>query len=133
MRFTTEFIEKVREANNIADFLAEYTQFRRSGGRLMGLCPFPGHNEKTPSFSVSEDKQVYHCFGCKRSGQIYTAVQELKGLSFQEAVEFLANKAGIMLPQDNSQDKVSQEKKSRREQLIRINAFATEFFARSFA
>ncbi len=129
MNFSQDFIDKVRDANNIVDVFSEFTQLKRSGGRLMGLCPFPSHNEKTPSFSVSEDKQVYHCFGCQRSGQIFTALKELKGLNFPEAIEYLANRAGIIMPQDNSEKvKADQENKSRREKLLKINTFATKVF-----
>ncbi len=121
MRFTPDFIERVRDASNIVDLFSEFTELKRSGGRLMGLCPFPGHNEKTPSFSVSEEKQVYHCFGCKRSGQIYTALQELKGFNFPEAVEYLANKAGIPIPAEAKSNHESTAAKSRREQLLKVN------------
>src|SRR6185312_15168732 len=111
MRFTQDFIEKVRDANNIVDVFSEYTQLKRTGPRLMGLCPFPGHNEKTPSFSVSEDKQVYYCFGCHRSGNIYKAVEELKGFSFPDGVEYLAKKAGIALPVDHQTSATEQKAK----------------------
>src|SRR6185312_10962933 len=126
MRFTQDFIEKVRDANNIVDVFSEYTPLKRTGGRLMGLCPFPGHNEKTPSFSVSEDKQVYHCFGCKRSGQIYTALEELKGFSFPESVEYLANKAGIPLPANVKGGEINPDIKVRREKSLKINRVAKE-------
>lgn len=128
MNFSQDFIDKVRNSSNIVDLLSEYTQFKRSGGRLMGLCPFPGHNEKTPSFSVSEDKQVYHCFGCQRSGQIFTALKELKGLSFPEAVEYLANRAGIIMPQDLKTADTDKEAKAQRENLLKINTFAVQIF-----
>ncbi len=128
MTYSQDIIDKVRDANNIVDLFSEYTQLKRSGGRLMGRCPFPGHNEKTPSFSVSEDKQVYHCFGCQRSGQIFTALKELKGLSFPEAMEHLAQRAGIILPQKQSTSKVDLEAKSHREQLFRTNTFAAKVF-----
>lgn len=130
--FSQEFIEKVRDANNIVDLFSEYTQFKRSGGRLMGLCPFPGHLEKTPSFSVSEDKQVYHCFGCQRSGSIFTALEELKGLNFPEAVEYLANRAGIMLPAESIPQKVNQQNKSHREKLLQTNEIAAQYFHQTF-
>lgn len=128
MNFSQDFIDKVRDANNIVDLFSEYTQLKRSGGRLMGLCPFPGHGEKTPSFSVSEDKQVYHCFGCQRSGQIFTALKELKGLSFPEAVEYLANRAGIIMPHESVRSKADIEAKTHREKLLKVNAFTAQVF-----
>lgn len=128
MTFSQDFIDKVRDANNIVDLFSEYTQLKRSGGRLMGLCPFPSHNEKSPSFSVSEDKQVYHCFGCQRSGQIFTALKELKGLSFPEAMEHLANRAGIIMPQEHPSTKVKPEVKSRKEKLLKLNLVAAQVF-----
>lgn len=134
MRYSPDFIEKVRDANNIVDVFAEYTQLKRNGSRLMGLCPFPGHNEKTPSFSVSEDKQVYHCFGCQRSGNIYKALEELKGFSFRECVEYLAHKASISLPRDaNADDSHEQKAKVHREQLIKINTLAAKFYNEQLA
>lgn len=128
MSFSQEFIDKVRDANNIVDIFSEYTQLKRSGGRLMGLCPFPGHNEKSPSFSVSEDKQVYHCFGCQRSGQIFIALQELKGLNFPEAVEYLANRAGIMMPLESHRSRPNPEQKSKKDNLYKVNKFAAQFY-----
>lgn len=101
MGFSQDFIEKVRDANNLIDILAEYTNFKRTGGQHMACCPLPGHNEKTPSFSASEPKQVYHCFGCGRSGNIFDALRELKGFSFPESVEYLATRAGLAIPQEN--------------------------------
>ena len=132
MRFSPEFIERVRDANNIVDVFSEYTPLKRSGGRLMGLCPFPGHNEKTPSFSVSEDKQVYYCFGCKRSGQIFTALQELKGLNFPEAVEYLAKKAGLPIPTESKTSQVQSGAKIRREKLLKINQVAKARYHEAF-
>jgi DNA primase len=126
--FSQDFIDKVRDANNIVDLFSEYTQLKRSGGRLMGLCPFPGHSEKSPSFSVSEDKQVYYCFGCQRSGQIFTALKELKGYSFPEAVEYLANRAGVIMPTEHASQKINPEVKTRKEKLNKLNTVSAQFF-----
>jgi DNA primase len=131
MRFSQDFIERVRESINIVDIIGQYTQLRRSGThRYVGLCPF--HNEKTPSFSVSEDKQFYHCFGCKKAGNVYTFVQEIQGLTFPETVEFLAQRAGISLPIEtkaSAEDHQRQDQRREREKLLfRINQFATQFF-----
>ncbi len=103
MRFDQDFIEKVRESNNLIDIISRYTQLKGAGNRHTGLCPFPNHNEKTPSFSVSEGQQLYHCFGCKKSGNIFHFVQEMQGLSFVESVEYLAQKASIPMPVQEEQ------------------------------
>ena len=105
MGFSQEFIEKVRDANSIVEVISRFTQLKRSGsGRMVGLCPFPDHNEKTASFSVSEDRQMYYCFGCKKTGGVYTAIQALQGMNFPEAVEHLARKASITID-DNAYEK----------------------------
>ena len=67
MRYPQDFVEKVMDSANLAEIISQHTQLKQSGGGYMGRCPFPDHKEKTPSFSVSEAKQVYHCFGCKKS------------------------------------------------------------------
>lgn len=127
MRFSQDFIEKVREATSIVDVISPFTQLKRSGHmRMMGLCPF--HNEKTPSFSVSEEKQMYHCFGCKRAGNSYTFVQEMQGLSFPEAVESLAQKAGITLPADAYDKNPQDDRREHQKLLYRINRFAAMFY-----
>jgi DNA primase len=128
MKFTDEFIERVQEANNIVDLISQYTQLKQSGSGLMGRCPFPSHVEKTPSFSVSETKQLYHCFGCHKSGNIFTFIREYQGMSFRDSLEFLANRASIPIPtldKDNSEQELFSEKKRT---LIKINKIATEFY-----
>lgn len=131
MRFSQDFIEKVRESTNIVDIISQQTQLKRAGvHRLVGLCPF--HNEKTPSFSVSEDKQTYFCFGCKKGGNVYHFIQETQGLSFPETVEFLAQKAGIAIPKEEQYQKEAPEvrdaKKERQKLLFRINHFTVQYF-----
>lgn len=129
MRFSQEFIERVRDANNIVDIFSEYTTLKRSSSSYMGLCPLPGHNEKSPSFSVSEEKQVYHCFGCQKSGNIFKALEELKGYSFVDAVEYLAERAGIPLPAvETKGSKAEEEKKSLRDKLLKLNKFAAAYY-----
>ncbi len=127
-KYTPEFIERVAEANNIVDLISQQTQLRPTGGGLMGRCPFPDHKEKTPSFSVSEAKQVYHCFGCHKSGNIFSFLRDFQGMSFPEAVEFLADRASISLPQTSADsheiDKVAQRKKL----LLTANKWALHFF-----
>jgi DNA primase len=128
MSFSREFIEKVRDANNIIDIISEFTTLKRTGSGYMGCCPLPGHNEKSPSFSVSETKQVYHCFGCQRKGNIYTAVQELKNLSFPEAIEYLADRASISIPKDDARSTMTIEAKSTRETMLKINKAAATYY-----
>ena len=99
MRYSQDFIDKVIDANNLVDLISQYTQLKSSGSNLMGLCPFPDHNEKSPSFSVSASKQLYHCFGCKKSGNIISWLQQYNGMNFVESIEFLAEKAGVPLPE----------------------------------
>ena len=127
MRFDQEFIEKVREANNIVDIIGQHTTLKGRGDQYMGLCPFPDHKESTPSFSVSESKQLYHCFGCKKSGNIFTFLETFNGFSFVESVEFLARRAGLELPKktEKFRQKRPQEDKSI---LYRINRFAAAFY-----
>lgn len=122
MRFDQDFIERVRLANNLVDIISQHVELKKSGGGYLGLCPF--HTEKTPSFSVSEEKQVYHCFACKESGNVLTFTQKYQGLTFPEAVEFLAKRAGIPLP-EKAQASGDSEK---RDLLYRINEFASKFF-----
>lgn len=130
MRFAPDFVDKVREANNIVDVIAPYTQLRSTGSNFMGRCPFPDHNDKTASFSVSEDKQLYNCFGCKKSGNIFTFLQVFNGFSFPESIEFLARRSNIALPE---RDENPNEKRHRetRENVLQLNRLAASYFANS--
>ncbi len=113
MLYSQAFIENVRESNDIVDVINGYVRLQLKGGSHVGLCPF--HNEKTPSFSVSSDKQLYHCFGCGASGNIYTFIMEMDNLDFVESLEKLAERANIPLEQvSNSED----YKKTRQQQEI---------------
>lgn len=129
MRYPPEFIDKVQEASSLLDIISQYTQLKPSGAGFMGRCPFPDHQEKTASFSMSEAKQVYHCFGCKKSGNIFTFLRDYNGMNFPEALEYLADRAGIPLPEisadKNDQYTQSQDKKK---QMLKINKVASDFF-----
>lgn len=94
-RIPDEVVEKVRKANDIVDVVENYVQLKKQGRNYFGLCPF--HGEKTPSFSVTQDKQIYYCFGCKKGGNVISFLMELEGYSFYEALNFLAEKSGIDL------------------------------------
>lgn len=132
MKFSPEFIEKVRDSSNLVDIISQYTQLKPTGSGLMGRCPFPDHQEKTPSFSVSETKQVYHCFGCHKKGNIFTFLQNYQGMSFPEAIEYLAGRAGIPMPEKNSGTPESNEQfdraKERKKLLNRVNQLANYYF-----
>lgn len=126
MRFSQEFIDRVLESNNLVDVIGAYTQLKASGQGFMGRCPFPDHREKTPSFSVSELKQVYNCFGCHKKGNLLTFVMEMQGLNFPQAVEFLAHRASIPLPSSISgEGDLSRDKKK---EILRANAAAAVFY-----
>ncbi len=129
MRYPPEFVDRVMESNNVVDIISQYTQLKQSGNGYMGRCPFPDHAEKTASFSVSESKQVYHCFGCKKSGNIFVFLKDYNGMSFPEAIEFLANRASIPLPEiekdPTDQYAVQQDRKK---QMLKANKIAAEFY-----
>ncbi len=134
MRFDESFIEKVRESSDLAQILAPYVELKRAGGNLVGLCPFPDHKEKTPSFSVSEAKQAYYCFGCKRGGNVYTFLQQLRGMSFPESVEFLADRAGLPLPVVAASPREEQARRAAKEEKLtyyKINRIAALHFQKN--
>lgn len=129
MRYPSEFIERVQEANNLVDIISQYTQLKQSGNGYMGRCPFPDHMEKTASFSVSEAKQVYHCFGCKKSGNIFSFLRDYNGMAFPDAIEYLAERVSIPLPEiiANNNDQFQQQQ-GRKRQMLKVNKLASEFF-----
>lgn len=97
-----EVIEQVRKETNIADVIGQYVQLKKSGNNLFGLCPF--QEERTPSFSVSESKQIYHCFSCGRGGSVFNFIMEMEGLSFKEAIGKVAEFSHIQLPENVEND-----------------------------
>lgn len=123
MAFPTDFIDELVARNEITGVVGEYVQLtKRSGSNMFGLCPF--HSEKTPSFSVSSDKQIYHCFGCGKGGGVINFVMEMEGLNYREAVEFLAKRVGLQLPDDGT----PQEVRDRRARLLSLNRDAARFY-----
>ena len=102
MYFDDVFLNEIKEKNNIVDIINMYTPLKRNGNRYVGLCPF--HSEKTPSFNVSEEKQMYHCFGCGAGGTVIQFVMNAENYDFVEAVKFLAEKAGMPLPDEKSEE-----------------------------
>ncbi|MCB0394279.1 MAG: DNA primase [Bdellovibrionales bacterium] len=125
--FTDDFKESVRRATNIVDVISQYTELKRMGGNLKGLCPLPGHNEKTPSFSVNEDMQYYYCFGCHRGGDVFKFAQDVMGKDFVESLEYFAAKAGIPIPEMSQVDGQHKDRQERR-RLFEINKTAAQFF-----
>ncbi|MDG0814729.1 DNA primase [Bdellovibrio svalbardensis] len=129
MRFSQDFIEKVSEANNLVDLISQYTQLKPSGSGLMGRCPFPDHAEKTASFSVSETKQVYHCFGCHKSGNMFSFLRDYQGMNFPEAVEYLANRASIPIPAPENDDPNRDQLADKKKALLKVNKVAADYFS----
>src|SRR5690606_23870484 len=92
-----EVIEDIKKANDIVDIVGEYIQLKKQGKNFFGLCPF--HGENTPSFSVTQEKQIFHCFGCGKGGNVVTFLMEIENFSFVEAIKFLANRSNIPIPE----------------------------------
>lgn len=136
LRYPPEFIDRVQEANNLTEIISQYTQLKQSGNGYLGRCPFPDHAEKTPSFSLSESKQVYHCFGCKKSGNIFSFLRDYNGMSFPEAIEYLAERAAIPLPetlyeQNKKNDNQYQVQQNKKKLMLKANKMAALFFSES--
>jgi DNA primase len=135
-RIPAELLQKIKDAVNLIEVVGEHVVLRKGGSNHMGLCPF--HNERSPSFSVSEPKQFFHCFGCKKSGDIVTFVQEIHGLSFLEAIEELAERARIPLPKDweggGGDPETEKRRAAAREKLavaLTVTLFASVFYRQS--
>ena len=102
-----DIIDQVRQASDIVDIIGEFVRLKKRGRNFMALCPF--HTEKTPSFSVSPERQIYHCFGCGKGGNVYTFLMEHENMSFVEAVKHLARKAGITIPERETDRREKEE------------------------
>ena len=125
MYYPDEVIEEVRSRNDIVDVIGSYVKLQKKGSSYFGLCPF--HNEKSPSFSVSRDKQMYYCFGCGAGGNVFTFLMEYENFTFVEALKFLADRAGVQLPQEE----YSAEAKRRadlRTSILEVNKLAAKYF-----
>jgi len=121
-----EIIDQIRQVANIVDIASQYTTLIKHGQKYVGLCPF--HSEKTPSFTVDNDKQLYHCFGCGAGGDIFTLVMEKENLGFPEALRYLAKKYNIRLP---DKKKFSSQKLKLEEMLYKISENALAFFKKN--
>lgn len=125
MRYSDDIIEEVRQKNDIVDVVSQYVKLTRKGSSYFGLCPF--HNEKTPSFSVTPGKQMYYCFGCGAGGNVFNFIMEYENYTFGEALKYLADRAGVELPQIEYSKEV-REKAQERAELLEINKQAAQYF-----
>ena len=121
MAFPQNFLDELIARSDIVDVVGSYVQLTRKGSNLFGLCPF--HSEKTGSFSVSPDKQIYHCFGCKKGGGVINFIMEIENLSYPDAIRFLAQRAGMTVPEDDrdGMDKL-------RARLLALNKDAARYY-----
>ena len=125
MYYSEELVEEVRMRNDIVDVISGYVKLQKKGSSYFGLCPF--HNEKSPSFSVSREKQMYYCFGCGAGGNVFTFIMEYENYSFVEALKFLAERAGIDLP-EVEYSKEAKEKADLKLTILEINKLAAKYF-----
>ena len=124
IRYSDELIDEVKNNNDIVDVVSQYVHLKRSGRNYFGLCPF--HNEKSPSFAVSPDKQIFHCFGCGVGGNVIHFISKIEGINFRESIELLAERANITLPKlESIGDNKTQELKDK---IYQINKNAAYFY-----
>jgi len=121
MRIPDHIIEQVRDRSDIVDIVGQYVDLKRAGSGWKGLCPF--HEERTPSFNVSPERQGYHCFGCGRGGNVFQFVMEMDGITFPEAVKVLAERAGVEVVTTAAADD-----RSENDALYRANTFAARYY-----
>ncbi|MGN1310442.1 MAG: DNA primase [Clostridia bacterium] len=124
VRYSDNIIEEVISSNDIVDVVSQYVTLKRSGRNFLGLCPF--HKEKTPSFSVSPDKQIFHCFGCGVGGNVVHFISKIENVNFKESIEFLADKAGIVLPTINAGEDL--KKQELKEKVYKINELVANLY-----
>ncbi|MDI3534411.1 MAG: primase [Thermosediminibacterales bacterium] len=125
MKFSEDLLSEIRDKNDIVTVVSEYVSLKKSGKNYIGLCPF--HSEKTPSFTVNPDKQMFYCFGCGVGGNVYTFIMQKEHMSFPEAVRFLAERAGIILPEEK-EDPEYLEKLRLKKKFYEINRIAARYF-----
>ncbi|HET7480845.1 MAG TPA: DNA primase [Rubrobacteraceae bacterium] len=131
MRISQRSIETIRETSNIVEVASEFTALRRQGARFSGLCPYPDHQEKTPSFSVTPEQGFYYCFGCQRGGDAIKLVTDLKSLSFAEAVSYLAERSGTELEFEGGSEadsKAARDRTLRRRKIHKALAAAAIYY-----
>ena len=122
MAFPQHFLDELASRNDIVDVVSSYVTLTKKGSNYFGLCPF--HNEKTGSFSVAPDKQIYHCFGCGKGGSVIGFIMEIENLSFPDAVRFLAKRVGLDVPEDD----MDQAAARRRQRMLQLNKDAARWF-----
>lgn len=125
MRYSEDLIEEIRMRNDIVDVISGYVKLQRKGSSYFGLCPF--HNEKSPSFSVSPAKQMYYCFGCGAGGNVFTFLMEYENFTFVEALQMLADRAGIELPK-LEYSKEAKEQADLKATLLEVNKLAAKYY-----
>lgn len=125
MYYPDELVEEVRMKNDIVEVISGYVRLQKKGNSYFGLCPF--HNEKSPSFSVSPGRQMYYCFGCGAGGNVFTFIMEYENYSFPEAIKFLAERAGVTLPEAEYSEEM-RKKEGKRARLLEINKEAAKYF-----
>lgn len=125
MYYPDELVEEVRAKNDIVDVISDYVRLQKKGSSYFGLCPF--HNEKSPSFSVSRTKQMYYCFGCGAGGNVFTFIMEYENYSFLEALKFLADRAGVELP-EQEYSREARQRADLKAILLEINKAAANYF-----
>ncbi len=123
-RISDDMISHICDENDIIDYVSQYVQLKKSGRDYSGLCPF--HNEKTPSFHVSREKQLFHCFGCGASGNLVQFVMRTENLDFVDALKLLADRAGIIIPEDDGDMSDANHEKKKR--ILAMNKYAARFF-----
>ena len=123
-RISDEIISKICDENDIIDYVSQYVQLKKSGRDYSGLCPF--HHEKTPSFHVSQEKQLFHCFGCGASGNLVQFVMRTENLDFVDSLKLLADRAGIIIPEDDGSFHDADHEKKKR--ILSMNKYAARFF-----
>ncbi len=128
MRYNDEIIDEVRNSNNILDVVSQYVVLKRSGRSYSGLCPF--HKEKSPSFYVSPDKQIFHCFGCGEGGDVFGFIKKIENITFKEAIETLAERANITLPVLVNTEK-DEKLQNLKDKVYKINEIASAFYQKN--
>lgn len=126
MYYGEDIINEVRDRSDIVDVIGTYVSLKRAGRSYKGLCPF--HNEKTPSFHVTPDRRMFYCFGCHMGGDVFTFLQEYENMTFSEAVQFLADRAGMTLPEKSDFTPADRKRDELKEQIIKANSLAGQFY-----
>lgn len=130
MRFDDSKIEEIKSRVDIVELASEYLTLKKAGRNYLGLCPF--HQEKTPSFTVNREKQIFYCFGCGEGGNVITLLMKIANKSFPEAIKYLAEKTGVLLPVRTFGGD-GREKESLRDEIFQLNARAAQYFARQLS